>query len=120
MKPGHLKVPPYLNVSGNGSGGALNLEEISAKPSPPPVVPTASILAPCNVGIDGERPPIELIEDPDFDPDNVVIRRTPSEIDEEEDANATFGGDKGIGGDITIASTNGFAIAPQQLGYSPT
>lgn len=125
VKPGHLKLLPCLTVSGNGNGGTLNLVEMMSTPSPQPVTtPTTPNLTPPGFvggGGDEEPEPNQTIEDPDFDPDNAVIRGAPLEDDDEEAARTTTeGGDKddGGGGDITTASTNGFASAPQQLAYS--
>lgn len=60
-----------------------------------------------------KRKKAAIEEDPDFDPDNMVIRGAP--IDTTDDETEVDGGDKlDGGGDINTAST----IAPQQLAFS--
>ena len=56
-----------------------------------------------------------LEEDPDFDPDNVVIRGAPLDSDEEREEEDGEG-EKHINGGINPASTTG--AAAQQLAFS--
>lgn len=101
----------------------MNLIE-TPSPQPamtPPVIPTHT---PSGNGDNGteedeerNRADATALEDPDFDPDNVVIRGAPFE---EDDDDYEEGGDDKLndgGGDInTTAST--YAQQQQQLGFS--
>lgn len=116
VKPGHLTLS-CLTIGGTTIQPTVYLPQTPYTPTTPttPTMPRTNPVYDDN-GVEDEearRRRALLEEDPDFDPDNVVIRGEPLDTDEEDVEDD--GGDHETNGNVDEINT---FTAPQQLAFS--